>query len=119
MALPQVSLTTAKVSWVDPTLGTDGQPLSGGDAITGFTVGIRSLTATGSVAGTYPFTANAAANATSEAVATVLGAANLKADSYAAAVQALSANGPSAWSAEFSFQGGLPVPLAPTGVSVA
>ena len=118
MALPIVSLTTAKVSWTDPTTGTDSQPLSGGDALTGFTVGIRSLTATGSVAGTYPFTANAAATATSEAVATVLGA-NLKADSYAAAVQALSANGPSAWSAEFSFQGSLPVPNPPTGVSVA
>ena len=118
MALPIVPLTTAKVSWVDPTLGTDNQPLSGGDAITGVLVGLRSLTATGSVAGTYPFTAQVAANVTTEAVAAVLGA-NMKADSYAAAVQVLSSNGPAAWSAEFSFQGALPVPLAATGVSVA
>lgn len=118
MTLPVVSLTTAKVSWTDPTQGTDGQPLSGGDAVTGYKVGLRSLTAAGSVAGTYPFTASVGPTLTSEAVATVLGA-SMVADSYAAAVQAQSANGASAWSAEFSFQGSLPVPLAPTAVSVA
>lgn len=118
MALPNVLLTSGKVTWVAPTTGTDGNPLTGGDAITGFTVGIRSLTATGSVAGTYPFTANAASSATSEALSTIL-ASNMKVDSYAAAVQALSANGPAAWSTEFSFQGELPVPNPATGVSVA
>lgn len=118
MALPQVSLTTGKVSWVAPTVGTDGQPLSGGDVVTGYIVGLRSLTATGSTAGTYPIVSPpTAATALTEALSSIT--SSLKADSYAVSVQAQSADGPSVWANEFQFQGVLPVPSPPTGVSAA
>jgi len=118
MALPNVSLSTGVVSWTAPTLGTDGKPLSGGDAVTGYIAGLRSLTATGSVVGVYPIQSpSVAATQLSDALSSI--AANLKADQYAASVQAQSANGPSAWATEFQFQGTLPVPQAPAGVSVA
>ena len=118
MALPQVSLTTGKVSWTAPTAGSDGQPLAGGDVVTGYIVGLRSLTATGSVSGTYPIQSPlTAATATSESLSAIT--ASLKADDYAASVQAQSADGPSAWGTEFQFTGVLPVPNPPTGISVA
>ena len=118
MSLPQVSLTTGKVSWTAPTVGTDNLPLSGGDAVTGYIVGLRSLTATGSQAGTYPIQSPpTAANAVTEAISSI--AANLKADDYAVSVQAQSQDGPSVWAAEFQFTGVLPVPSPPTGVSAA
>lgn len=118
MALPTVNLTSGKVSWTPPTLGTDNQPLAGGDVVTGYIVGLRSLTAVGSAVGTYPIQSPPTPpNATSEALSAVT--ASLKADDYAVSAQALSANGPSAWATEFQFTGVLPVPNPPTGVSAA
>lgn len=117
MANPSVNITTGHVSWIDPVDGTDGLPLAGGDVPTSYGVGIRSLTASGSVAGTYPHTATVAANVTTCALTALT--PPLTPDSYAVAVQAVSANGASQWSTEFDFQGVLPVPLAPTGVSVS
>lgn len=118
MTLPVVNLTSGKVSWVAPTEGTDSQPLSGGDVVTGYIVGLRSLTAVGSAAGTYPIMSPpTAANALTDALSAVN--ASLKPDNYAVSVQAQSANGPSAWATEFQFQGVLPVPNPPTGVSAA
>lgn len=111
MPLPKVSLTTGKASW------TDGAPVAGAD-VTGFIVGLRSLTAVGSATGIYPITSPlVAADATTEALAAVTAA--LKPDDYAAAVQAQSANGPSDWSPEFAFTGVLPVPNSPTAVTVS
>lgn len=108
--LPKVPLTTGKVTWVD------GAAVAGAD-VTGFVVGLRSLTAVGSVVGTYPITSPpVAADATTEALAAVT--ASLKPDDYAVAVQAQSANGPSDWSVELQFTGVLPRPNAPTDLSV-
>lgn len=112
-----VILSKANVTWVAPTDGTDGLPLSGGDVVTGYIVGARSTTASGSTAGTYPFTATVG-NVLTVALATVL-AANLKADNYAVAVQAQSADGPSAWSSEFDVTVTVAVPNPPISVSVA
>jgi hypothetical protein len=111
MSLPTVNLVSGAVHWVD------GAVVPGAD-VTGFVVGLRSLTAAGSAAGTYPIKSPAvAASAVSEALSAI--GQSLKADDYAAAVQAQSANGPSTWSSEFQFTGVLPVPLAPTGVTVS
>lgn len=110
MALPKVSLTTGKVTWVD------GDPVAGAD-VTGFVVGLRSLSAVGSTAGTYPMLSpTVAASATADALADIT--ANLKADDYAANVQAQSANGPSDWGTEFQFTGVLPRPNPVSSVSV-
>jgi len=118
MTLPVVNLTSGKVSWTAPTQGTDNQPLSGGDVVTGYVIGLRSLTAVGSTAGVYPIQSPpTAADALSEALSAVN--ASLKPDNYAVSAQALSANGPSDWATEFQFQGVLPVPLAPTALSAA
>lgn len=109
--LPQVSLTTGKVSWVD------GDAVPGAD-VTGFIVGLRSLTVAGSAAGTYPIQSPpVAASETTDALSQVT--ASLKADDYAIAVQAQSANGPSVWSVELQFTGVLPLPNPPSAVSVA
>ncbi len=53
MSNPQVNLLAGKVSWTDPTTNTDGTPLSQNE-ITGYQVGLRSTTVSGSAAGTYP-----------------------------------------------------------------
>lgn len=107
--LPKVSLTTGKVTW------TDGAAVPGAD-VTGFIVGLRSLTVAGSAAGTYPIQSPpVAASVTSDALSAVT--ASLKADDYGIAIQAQSVNGPSPWSGEFQFTGELPVPNEPTNVS--
>lgn len=111
MALPVVNLITGKVSW------TPGAAVQGAD-VTGFIVGLRSLNAVGSAVGTYPILSPAvSATATQDALAAIT--STLKADNYAASVQAQSGNGASVWATEYQFQGVLPVPLAPTGVSVS
>jgi len=118
MALPQVSLSSGKVSWTPPTTDNTGAALVPADTPTGYVVGLRSLTAVGSAAGTYPIQSPpTAATAVSEALAAIN--ATLKPDDYAASVQAQSANGPSDWASEFQFTGVLPVPNAPTNVSVS
>ena len=108
--------TTAKFSWTDPTTNVDGSAIQAGE-ITGYSVGIRSATAAGSVAGTYTVTAAVAgATAANEAVASI--GTVLKPDTYAAAIQAV---GPanSAWSSEIEFVIAPPVPSAPTNFGVA
>lgn len=114
---PVVSLATGKVTWTPPSTNTDGSPLTTGE-VTGYIVGLRSTTAAGSVAGTYPIQSPpTAADAVTEALSAI--AANLKSDSYAVAVQTQSVDGPSAWSAEVLFTGALPVPREPTDVAVS
>jgi hypothetical protein len=116
MTTPTINPSTAKFSWTDPTTNVDGSAIQSGE-ITGYSVGIRSATASGSVAGTYTVTAAVSgATAANEAVASI--GTVLKPDTYAAAIQAV---GPanSAWSAEIEFIISQPVPSAPTGFSVA
>lgn len=109
MTLPVVTLTAGKVTWVP------GAPVDGA-AITGFIVGLRSLTAVGSAAGTYPILSPAvSASATTDALTSI--AATLKPDDYAVNVQAQSANGPSDWGTEFQFTGVLPRPNPVSSVS--
>lgn len=106
-----------KATWTDPTTNTDGTAVSTGE-ITGYTVGVRNTAATGSVAGTYPYSASAPAGATSEllsALTPTLPTGVL----LAGAVQALSSsNGNSAWSTEATFTLTAP-PSPPAGFSVA
>lgn len=111
MTNPIVNLATGKVSW------TPGAPVTGAD-VTGYIVGLRSLTASGSLSGTYPIQSPPTdPTAVTEALSAIT--ANLKPDDYAASVQALSANGPSSWGTEFAFSGTVPFPNAPTDVSVS
>lgn len=113
--IPTINPTTANFSWTDPTTNTDGSPLQAGE-ITGYNVGIRSATAAGSQAGTYPITAQVqGATAAKEAVAAI--GTVLKPDTYAAAIQSA---GPvnSAWSSEIQFTIAQPVPNSPSDFAV-
>ena len=115
--MSQVSLATGKVTWTLPTTNTDGSPITAGE-LTGFIVGLRSTTAAGSAAGTYPIQSPPTApDAVTEALSAIT--ANLKSDDYAVAVQTQSVDGPSAWSAEVLFTGTLPVPMPPGDVAVS
>lgn len=96
-----------QVNWTDPTANVDGSPIAAGE-ITGYTVGVRSTTAAGSAAGTYPYSVTAPATSTSELLAAITPI--LPPDSYAAAVQANTAGPSSAWSAEASFAIAAPAP---------
>lgn len=103
-------------TWTDPTANVDGTALSAGE-VTGYTIGVRSTTAAGSVAGTYPaLTTIANPTATSEAMSAL--STVLKPDSYAAAVRTDGAVN-SAWSSEVTFTIAPPVPNPPSGFSVA
>ena len=116
MTIPVIIPSTAKFNWTDATTNTDGSAIVSGE-ITGFLIGIRSTTATGSVAGTYPINSpSIAASAVSEAVALIT--PSLQPDTYAAAIKSV---GPvnSAWSTEVQFQIAQPVPNPPTAFGVA
>jgi hypothetical protein len=103
---------TTQFTWVDPTLNVDGSAIAAGE-ITGYTVGVRSTTTTGSVVGVYPMLSPVGPTITSEAFSALT--TILKPGAYAGAVQA---NGPanSAWSAEVAFTIAVPVPNAPSAV---
>ena len=116
MSTPTINPSTANFTWTDPTTNADGSPIQAGE-ITGYNVGIRSATASGSIAGTYPVTVNVAgATAAKEAVSAI--GTVLKPDTYAAAIQTA---GPvnSAWSSEIEFTIAQPVPNPPSDFSVA
>ncbi len=101
-------------TWADPTTNVDGSAIVAGE-ILGYTIGVRSTTAAGSVAGTYSKTVVIATpTATSEAVS----ALGLVPDNYAAAIRTNSAIN-SSWSAEIAFTIVPPTPNAPTLFSVA
>lgn len=103
-------------SWTDPTTNVDGMPLTAGE-VTGYTVGVRSTTAAGSVAGTYPITGSVAgAASTGETIAAL--SALLKPDTYAAAVRA-DGPVPSAWSTEATFTLAPPQPNPPSNFVVS
>jgi hypothetical protein len=106
-------------TWVDPTTNVDGSPIAPGE-ITGYTLGIRDINATGSVVGTYPTQITAPATATSElfsALPTVLAPGT-----YVAAIETVTASNTSAWSspeATFVIPAPIPVPNPPTGFSAS
>jgi hypothetical protein len=103
-------------TWTDPTTNTDGTPIVAGE-ITGYTVGVRSATAAGSVAGVYPMlTKITDPAATKEALSALTPI--LVPGSYAAAIQT---NGPmnSAWSTEATLTIVPPTPSSPTSFTVA
>jgi hypothetical protein len=105
-----------KANWTDPTTNADGSPIAAGE-ITGYLLGVRDTTVAGSAAGTYPYSIQAPATSTSQllsAITPTLPTGKV----LAAAVQALTANNASAWSAEAQFELE-PVPSAPTGFGVA
>lgn len=79
------TVNPTEFDWVPPTTDTDGNPLPAG-AITGYQIGIRSTTATGSVAGTYAISASIASAATTKELFTQLGTV-LAVGSYAAAIK--------------------------------
>jgi len=107
---PNVSVTSGAVTVVPSTSPPGAAPA------TSYNVGIRLTTATGSVAGTYPSQGNILATATPLSISlTALGITT--GGIYAAAAQAVTAIGTTAWGPEFLFDG-LVLPLPP-GVSVA
>jgi len=108
--------TPNQFNWVDPTTNTDGSAITEGE-ITGYTVGVRSTTVTGSTAGTYPITGSVSGAAATSALASALNQV-LKPDTYAAAVRA-DGPVPSGWSNESTFTVTPPQPNPPTGFTVA
>lgn len=115
-----------KFTWTDPTTNVDGSPVAA-DEITGYEVGVRDTTATGSAAGTYPFGAKAPATATAELIS-LLNPTLPKGVALAAAVRANTAGLDTAgnpinsgWSTEATFTLAVPapVPSAPTDFGVA
>lgn len=114
-----------KFNWIDPTTNKDGSPVAAGE-ITGYEVGVRDTTATGSAAGTYPYGAKAPSTATTELIS-LLNPSLPKGALLAAAVRAntagLDASGNpinSDWSAEATFTLAVPAPVPnePTGFFV-
>ena len=105
--------TTA--TWTDPTTNTDGSAIVAGE-ITGFNLGFRLTTVSGSAAGTYstvvPVSGATAASELLSAISPVLAPG-----SYACAVETV---GPvsSGWSSEFAFTIVTPTPGVPTGLTV-
>lgn len=102
-------------TWIDPVTNVDGSAIVAGE-ITGYNLGLRVTTASGSVAGTYPINVSVAgATAASELLSGI--SPVLVPGSYAAAIETV---GPvnSAWSAEVAFTITPPTPAAPTGLAV-
>lgn len=109
-------MNPTQFSWTDPTTNIDGSPIVAGE-ITGYIIGIRSTTATGSVAGTYPITANVAGAAATMELLSALGT-TLKPDTYAAAIRTAGPV-PSLFSTEATFTITPPQPNPPTGFTAA
>jgi hypothetical protein len=111
-----------KFSWIDPTTNKDGSPITSGE-ITGYEVGVRDTTATGSAAGVYPYGAKAPSSATTELIS-LLNPSLPKGVLLAAAVRANTAGLDAAgnpvnsdWSTEATFVLAVPAPVPnpPTG----
>lgn len=102
-------------NWIDPTTNTDGTPITQGE-ITGYTIGIRSLSAAGSAAGTYAIMAQISDPAATTEALSAIGTV-LKPDSYAAAIRTAGPV-PSDWTAEQNFTIAAPVPNPPSNFSV-
>lgn len=102
-----------KFTWVDPTKNTDGSAIAAGE-ITGYLIGIRPATG---AAGTYPITAPVTGASATTELFTQLGTVLAPGD-YAAGIQSVGPTN-SAWSTEVTFTIQAPVPVPPTGFTVA
>ncbi len=104
-------------NWTDPTTNTDGTPIAAGE-ITGYTVGVRSTSATGSVAGTYPIMGSVTDPTATSELFTQLNTM-LKPDTYAAAIRT-DGPVPSAWlPTEVTFTIVAPQPNPPSTFAVS
>lgn len=107
-------------SWTLPTQNTDGTTIPAGE-ITGLVIGVRSTTAAGSVAGTYPITVNVTdPTATSETFAAA--ALMLSPDTYQSAINVLAGSTSSGFTTEApasQFVIAAPVPNPCTNFAVA
>lgn len=101
--------------WTEPTQNVDGTPIAAGE-ITGYNIGIRLTTASGSVAGSYP-TVVSVPGPTTQAELFAMVVPTMMPGIYAAAIQTV---GPvdSAYSSEITFTIAPPQPLPPTGFKV-
>jgi len=100
-------------TWVDPTTNTDGTPITAGE-VTGYLIGIRSTSATGSVAGTYPITASIANPTATAELFTQLGTVLAFATPFAAAIKTVGSVS-SAYGPETTFTLAAPTPNPPSG----
>lgn len=109
MTIPTIDPSIAAFTWIPPTTNATG--------LTGYNIGIRSTTASGSVAGTYSILGNVAGAATAKALLSSIVTAP-KPDTYAAAIRSV---GPvnSKWSPEIQFTVPVPEPSPPTGLSIS
>jgi hypothetical protein len=114
VSLPNVSLSTGAVTVIPPTTNTDGTPVTPTEILS-YTVGVRSLTASGTAAGTYAFSTSLTPP---NLVATLTSLDVTAADSYAAAASATTAAGTTPFGPEVSFEVAPSLPNPPT-VSVA
>lgn len=111
MTTPTINPATAKANWADPTTNTDGTPISTGE-ITGYQLGVGLST------GSYTIlTSVTGPSATSIAISAIT--PMLAANTYFAAVRAVTAAGNSGWSNEASFTIAPPIPSNPTSFGVA
>lgn len=123
--IPIIDPAKASVAWVDPTLNKDGSAVSATE-ITSYTVGVRDTTATGSTAGSYPFSVTAPSTTTHELISLLAPAlpkgvalvASVKANTATAADPSLPSSDWAPESAAFQLPVPPPVPVPPTGVSV-
>jgi hypothetical protein len=114
VSLPTVFLSTGAVTVIPPTTNADGTPVTPGEILS-YTVGVRSLTVSGTAAGTYTFTGGV----TPPSLSITLKALGVtSADSYAAAASATTAAGTTAFGPEASFTVAPSLPNPPT-VTVA
>ena len=123
MSTPVVTTHDPAVSWLDPTLNTDGSPITAGE-VSGYLIGIRDVNAAGSTAGAYPVTATAVGGGATSALMSALGFLGFlfRGGTYAVAAESeVGGAGVGAWSPEFVFQYSppAPVPNAPTALKVA
>lgn len=112
--------TPNQFTWVDSTTNTDGSAITQGE-ITGYTIGIRSLSEARSAVGTYPILVPISSpTATAETLAQIVAALGkpLTPDSYAAAIRSIGPV-PSDWTAEVNFTIAQPQPNPPTNFTVA
>lgn len=111
MTTPTINPATAKASWSDPTTNTDGTPITAGE-ITGYQLGAGLST------GSYTIlTSVTGPSATTVAISAIT--PMLAANTYFAAVRAVTATGNSGWSNEFEFTIAPPIPSNPTSFQIA
>jgi hypothetical protein len=125
MPVQVVTVKDPTVSWTDPTLNTDGTPITAGE-LSGYLVGLRDVNAAGSAVGVYPKTATVAGASATSALLSVLGFLTSMVSGHTYGIAAESEVGGAAagpWSTELLFQYVPPVvpsvPEAPTALKIA